>query len=126
MENRIKITRYIYLTDAENWLIDGYDEYHITYLPISNKKNIIRIVVNGILTKEVLNILPNTPKKSAILSAISSYKNGKISYNSTINKKNLLTIKNFKDKFYRNCIRNYLLPINNENNRDVLTKYNLW
>lgn len=127
MENIINIARYKKDSETNKFVLEGYDKYTITYLPVKNFKFQLRIVVNGIITKYQLNILPNIAKKQQLLIAISYYKNNIDKYKNFINIKYKKTVKieDYKDKDLIKSIQNYLLPICIETKRDTLTKYNL-
>lgn len=127
MENIINIARYQKDSETNKFVLEGYDKYTITYLPVKNFRFKLRIVVNGIITKYLLNILPNVAKKQQLLIAISYYKNNIDKYKNFINikYKNSVKIEDYKDKDLIKSIQNYLLPISIETKRDTLTKYNL-
>ena len=54
MENIFKVAKYEKTDEGFKHL--GYDEYQITYLK-GNKPHQIRVVVNGILTNRVINLI---------------------------------------------------------------------
>ena len=127
MENLIKIARYRKDTESNQFILDGYDEYTITYLPVKNFKYKLQIVVNGILTKYQLSVLPNIAKKPQLLIAISFYRSNIDRFKNIVNikLKNLVKIEDYKDRNTVESIKNHLLSINVETTRDTLTKYNL-
>jgi len=104
----------------------AHEYYNITFCK-GCKKDEIRIVVNRYLTKQYINLTNHKGGyKDRILSAINEYKNY-YSFDSTLtNKKiNIDYIKeNYSKRVFEN-MKNHLLPINKEESRDVLTKYNL-
>jgi len=122
MENLVRIAKYSKSDDGFIHL--GYNEYHVTYLS-SNKFHILRIVVNGRITNRTVNLLNyfKSGYRNSILLAISDYKNNRIKDQSITKKKLLIT--NFKSNMILNNIKNYLLPINKEETRNYLTKYEL-
>lgn len=119
MENIFKIPVY-----NNNLELIREDEYPITYLK-GLKHHHFRIVVNGFLTKQVINIVDyNQGYKDQILKAISEYKNNDLK----IVVKKRLTLNELRSLYAKNIIKrieNYLLPINKETSRDKLTQYNL-
>jgi hypothetical protein len=126
METIFKIAKY--KNTETGFELIGYDEYLITYLK-GKKPHQIRIVVNGILTKGVINLIDGkTGYKNQILSAISDVKNGKIRLTNVVSNKKKVTI-SYIGTFYSNLIvnnvKNYLVGINKEVSRDKLTKFEL-
>jgi len=126
METNFRVAKYEKLDTGFNLI--GYDEYLVTYLK-GKKPHLIRIVVNGILTNRNINLIDGkSGYKNQILSAISDYKNGKVSLNNVVSEKKKVTL-NYIDTFYSklivNNVKTYLLGINKEMNRDRLTKYEL-
>ena len=124
MKNAITIPIYKNI-DGEFQIIDE-NKYSITYLK-GTKIHQLRIVVNGILSKSIINVITNKlEKKNAILQAISDYNNGFLSTNNKVTKElKLDTVKQFYSKTIVRNIEKYLLPINKETSRDVLTKFKL-
>ena len=85
MENNFKVAKYEKTDEGFKHL--GYDEYQITYLK-GNKPHQIRVVVNGILTNRVINLIDgNSGYKNQILLAISDVKNVKIDLTQSLTKK---------------------------------------
>jgi hypothetical protein len=126
METIFKIAKY--KNTETGFELIGYDEYLITYLK-GKKPHQIRIVVNGILTKGVINLIDGkTGYKNQILSAISDVKNGKIRLTNVVSNKKKVKI-SYIGTFYSNLIvnnvKNYLVGINKEVSRDKLTKFEL-
>lgn len=100
--------------------------YTITYIH-SKKVNVLRIIVNGLMSTSDINLLDfNEGYKSRILTAISQYKNGKLYQ--VVGASKFLSLDYMKSLYSKNVIKkveDYLLPINSEKTRDILTKYNL-
>lgn len=127
METKFKIAKFINIDNEFEKI--GYEEYIITYLK-GVKIHQLRIVVNGFLTKQVINLIEgNSGYKSRILLAIKEYQDNTSNNNNNNNKvTNKITL-TYLDKFYSkkivNNVKNYLLSINKEESRDKLTKYGL-
>jgi hypothetical protein len=126
METNFRVAKYEKLDTGFNLI--GYDEYLVTYLK-GKKPHLIRIVVNNILTNRNINLIDGkSGYKNQILSAISDYKNDKISMNNVVSEKKKVTL-GYIRTFYSNLIvrnvKNYLMGINKEESRDRLTKYEL-
>lgn len=109
--------------------IISYTDYTITYCK-SGKISKFMIVVNGIQTKNCINLLaPTNGWKKEILQSISDYKNDRNLVN-----KNVIVTKGISYHFLEQCyskniiknIKSYLEDIKTEMSRDVLTKYELW
>ena len=126
MENKFKVAKYV-KTD-EGFINIGYDEYLISYIK-GKKPHQIRIVVNGILTNGVINLIDgNSGYKNQILSAISDVKNAKIDLKTRPSDKKKVTlayIGTFYSKLIVKNVKNYLIGINKEERRDTLTKFEL-
>jgi hypothetical protein len=126
METNFKVAKYEKTDEGFNHL--GYDEYQITYLK-GNKPHQIRIVVNGILSTRVINLIDgNSGYKNQILLAISEIKNGKINMTNIVSEKKKVTLSyigTFYSKLIVKNVKNYLIGINKEERRDTLTKYEL-
>lgn len=126
METNFKVAKYEKTDEGFNHL--GYDEYLITYLK-GNKPHQIRIVVNGILSTRVINLIDgNSGYKNQILLAISEIKNGKINTTNIVSEKKKVTLSyigTFYSKLIVKNVKNYLIGINKEERRDTLTKYEL-
>ena len=126
MENIFKVAKYEQTESGFNHL--GYDEYLIAYIK-GKKPHQIRIVVDGILSTRVINLIDgNSGYKNQILLAISEIKNGKIKSNNIISDKKKVTlayIGTFYSKLIVKNVKNYLIGINKEERRDTLTKYEL-
>lgn len=124
MENNFKIPRYI---SVEGKLLkDGYTEFKITYLP-GLKQHQLRVVVNGYLTKQKINLLSgNSGYKNVLLSAIKEYvEKGHLDKNKVSKKVTLHKLELLYSKFITHNVKTYLLKINKEENRDKLTKFGL-
>jgi hypothetical protein len=124
MENLFKVAKYEQTESGFNHL--GYDEYSITYLK-GTKSHELRIVVNGLLSNQKINLIDHsTGYKSQILAAISDIKNNKIKQKQTVTKSLKLTqIKSiYSNQIIRN-IEQYLMGINKEESREILTSYEL-
>lgn len=121
MENLFKIPLYE-LQDGKFVTTDEVS-FRITYLK-TKKPQIIRVVVNGNITKETINLYnPSQGYKRIILQAISDYvRIG--TFQKTTRKHNIKDSKNIMPIGIKN-IENYLLPIKSETKRDVLSAYRL-
>ena len=126
MENNFKVAKYV-KTD-EGFLHIGYDEYLISYIK-GKKPHQIRIVVNGILSTKVINLVDcHSGYKNQILSAISEIKNDKIKSKDIVSDKKKVTLSyigTFYSKLIIKNVKNYLIGINKEERRDTLTKFEL-
>lgn len=106
----------------------GYDEFKITYLK-GLKVHQLRIVVNGFLTKQNLNLVSfKEGYKNKILSAIKEY----VYTDESIKSKNVISknikihyIKAFYSPLVVKNIQQYLININKEESRDKLTEFGL-
>ena len=124
MKAIFKIAKYEKTEAGFNHL--GYDEYEISYIK-GKKVHQLRIVVNGILTKSVINLVdPGKGYKKSVLSAISDYKNGVISDKNVVKKfVTMSQITQFYSKHIVNNVNSYLVNLKKEESRDTLTKFNL-
>jgi hypothetical protein len=126
MENIFKIAKYENTESGFKRI--GYDEYKITYLK-GKKPHQIRIVVDDILTNQVINLIDgNSGYKNQILSAISDVKNVKIDLTQKPSEKKKVTlgyIGTYYSQLIINNVKNYLIGINKEERRDTLTLHNL-
>jgi hypothetical protein len=126
METNFKVARWEQSETGFNHL--GYDEYLITYLK-GKKPHQIRIVVDGILTNRVINLVDGrSGYKNQILSAISDVKNAKINLTQKPSEKKRVTlgyIGTFYSKLIVRNVKNYLIGINKEESRDKITKFEL-
>ena len=124
MKTIFKVAKYEQTESGFNHL--GYDEYCVTYIK-GLKAHEIRIVVNGVLTNQKINLVnPSIGYKSQILAAISDIKNNKINQTQLVSK--FLKLANIKSIYSKNIIRNieqYLIGINKEEKRDTLKLYEL-
>jgi hypothetical protein len=124
MKTLFKVAKYEQTESGFNHL--GYDEYCVTYIK-GLKAHEIRIVVNGVLTNQKINLVdPSIGYKSQILAAISDIKNNKINQTQLVSK--FLKLANIKSIYGKNIIRNieqYLIGINKEEKRDTLKLYEL-
>lgn len=94
MKNTITIP--IYKNIDEKFQVIGENKYTITYLK-GTKIHQLRIVVNGVLSKSVINVVDEKQGyKSSILQAISDYKNNLLNTNNKVTKElKLNTVKQF-------------------------------
>jgi len=124
METNFKIPKF--KKENESLIKDGYDEYKITYLK-GTKVHQLRIVVNGYLTKQTINLVEgNSGYKNKILLSIKEYLDfGCLTENRVTKKITLSYLENFYSKKVIHNIKNYLLNINKEENRDKLTEIGL-
>jgi hypothetical protein len=124
MKTLFKVAKYEQTQSGFNHL--GYDEYCVTYIK-GLKAHEIRIVVNGVLTNQKINLVdPSIGYKAQILAAISDIKNNKINQTQLVSK--FLKLANIKSIYSKNIIRNieqYLIGINKEEKRDTLKIYEL-
>lgn len=113
MKTLFKVAKYEQTESGFNHL--GYDEYCVTYIK-GLKPHEIRIVVNGVLTNQKINLVdPSIGYKAQILAAISDIKNNKINQTQLVSK--FLKLANIKSFYSKNIIRNieqYLIGINKE------------
>ena len=123
MENTFLVYRFV-KTD-NGFIQDGFDEYKITYL-IGKKPTNLRIVVNGVISKQIIPMLnPKAGYRERILLAISDYKNDRV------NKSNLVTkplkINYLFNLYNKKIVNNFLSYLNDGStkNRDEITKYEL-
>lgn len=126
MKNNIKIAKYN--KTEEGFELTGYDEYIVTYLK-SPKVHMLRVVVNGKITERRINIVEfRQGYRDILLSAISDYKHDRIKDKNSIVRKfiTLGTIQQFYSKLVIRNIQNNLINISKVENRDELTKYNLY
>jgi hypothetical protein len=126
LANNFKVAKYEKVENGFNHL--GYEEYKITHLK-GLKIHQLRIVVNGVLSKNVINLTGpiHNSYRHEILSAISDYKNGRLPSKGNLVTKQLKIgfIDSFYSKLIRNNIKNHLISIKKEDGRDTLTKYEL-
>ena len=106
----------------------GYDEYGVTYLK-GTKPHQLRVVINGRLTKQKINLVDfSKGYKKILLSAISEYINDNLETKNDNVVTKFLTlsyIKNFYSKVIVKNVENYLINLHKEESRDILTKFNL-
>lgn len=124
MENKFKITKFN--KEESTFKKIGYDEYTITYLK-GKKVHQIRIVVNGYLTKQTINIIEGrSGYRNRILLAIKEYLNRDLNCKNIVTKKITISyLENFYSKVILHNIKTYLLPISKEESRDKLTEFGL-
>lgn len=107
---------------------NGYDEYDVTYLK-GTKIHEFRIVVNGKLTKQKINLFEfSKGHKNIILSAISEYVNDNLETKNNDVIKKSLTLSYVKDFYSKAIVKNvekHLGKSHKEESRDVLTTFNL-
>jgi len=124
METKFKIAKFT--KENENFRKIGYDEYTITYLK-GTKLHQLRIVVNGYLTKQRINIIEgNSGYKNKILISLKEYLEvGHLTKNKVRKKITLLYLENFYSKKVIHNLKTFLLKINKEESRDKLTEFGL-
>lgn len=126
MENNFKVAKYEKTDEGFNHI--GYDNYLITYIK-GKKPHQLRIVVNGILSTRIINLVDgNSGYKTQILTAISEIKNEKINLKVIVSERKKLTLaylSTFYSKLIVNNVKKYLIGINKEESRDTLTKFEL-
>lgn len=124
METNFKIPKFIKNNNSFEKI--GYDEYSITYLK-GLKVHELRIVVNGYLTKQSINIIDfSSGYKNKILIGIKEYlTNSKDSKNKVTKKVTLYYLETFYSKKIIHNVKTFLLPINKEESRDKLTEFGL-
>jgi hypothetical protein len=125
METLFKIARYT--QENEKFIKTGYDEYQVTYLKGLKPHN-LRIVVNGYLTREVINLVDShSGYKNRILAAIKEYRERGIVFkgNPVVKKLTLIQLKALYAKSITHNVQTYLLPISKEESRDKLTEFGL-
>ncbi len=121
MKNLFQIPIYEQINEKFN--IKEYTTYEITYLQYKvSKPGIIKVVVNGYLTKQTINLsLHNLGYKHILLTSIKEYLSRDQSKTNPLVKK-FIKIEQFNNNL-KTIIRNYLLPINKELSRDKLTSF---
>lgn len=124
METKLKIAKFI-KSDTQ-FINNGYDEYIITYLR-GVKPHQIRVVVEGYLTNQTINMLDgNSGYKNKLLLGVKEYLEvGRLSKNRVSKKLTISYLENFYSKKLIHNIKTFLLPINKEDSRDKLTELNL-
>ncbi len=127
MKNKFKIAKYS--VDGEIFTKAGYDEYLIQYMK-GLRSHQLRIVVNGILTTQKINLLDgNSGYKSSILKSISEYreiiKDETKSKNKPTRFVSIASLESLYSKKIIHNIQTFLLPISKEDSRDKLTEYGL-
>jgi len=87
----------------------------------------LRIVVNGYLTKQTINLIDgNSGYKKQILLGIKEYlEMGKECKNLVSKKLKLSYLENFYSKKVIHNVKQHLIPVNKEESRDKLTKIGL-
>ena len=124
METNFKIPKF--KKEDDNFVKIGYDEYQITYLK-GTKVHQLRIVVNGYLTKQTINLVDgNSRYKSKILTGIKEYLDfGHLTQNRVTKKVTISYLENFYSKKVIHNVKTFLLNINKEESRDKLTEFGL-
>lgn len=126
METNFKVAKYEKTDEGFNHA--GYDEYLITYIK-GKKPHQIRIVVDGILSTKVINLVDGkSGYKAQILAAISEIKNEKINLTNIVSERKKVTLaylSTFYSKLIVHNVQKYLVGINKEEGRDTLTKFEL-
>jgi len=100
--------------------------FTITYLKSINNKPNVRVVVNGVITKEIINFANCHEKyKNKLLSAIKWYVYRDLEKDQI--SKHPITLSKIMQQYYEHSpnIINNLLPINKIADRDLLTEFNL-
>lgn len=116
-----------YNKEGENFIINGYDEYTVTFLK-GLKTHQFRVCINGRITTQTINIISfKTGYRDKILSAIGEYVNAVYNESEPLVKKKitLAYIGGLYSKTVVNNIKYYLLNIGKCDSRDELTKYGL-
>lgn len=110
----------------DKFIINDYNEYTITYLK-GIKIHQLRVVVNGYLTNQVINIVDgNSGYKNILLTAIKEYIDfGHLTKNRVTKNLKLTYVEQFYSKKIVHNLKTFLLPINKEVSRDTLTKFGL-
>jgi hypothetical protein len=124
METNFKIPRF--KKESNVFVKIGYDEYKITYLK-GTKIHQLRIVVNGYLTKQNINLIDgNSGYKNKILTAIKEFLEfGNLTQNKVTKKITISYLENFYSKKIIHNVKTFLLNINKEESRDKLTEFGL-
>ena len=127
MEKLFKVSRFT--LENDKFEFSHFDEYKINFLK-GKKAHFWKIVVNGVISKEVINILhPRSEKgyKDKILKSVSQLVNKEIVINEGGVKKviNNTHLKQLYSPSIIKILKMYLEPISKETSRDVLTSYNL-
>jgi hypothetical protein len=124
METNFKIPRF--KKESNVFVKIGYDEYKITYLK-GTKIHQLRIVVNGYLTKQNINLIDgNSGYKNKILTAIKEFLEfGNLTQNRVTKKITISYLENFYSKKIIHNVKTFLLNINKEESRDKLTEFGL-
>jgi hypothetical protein len=124
METNFKISKF--KKEGDCFVKVGYDEYQITYLK-GTKVHQLRIVVNGYLTKQTINLVDgNSGYKSKILTGIKEYLDfGHLTQNRVTKKVTISYLENFYSKKVIHNVKTFLLDISKEESRDKLTEYGL-
>lgn len=124
METNFKIAKFV--KNDNSFEKTGYDEYQISYLR-GSKIHELRIVVNGFLTKQSINLIdPNLGYKNKILVGVKEYlENGKDCKNTVTKKITMTYLESIYSKKIINNVKTFLIPINKEESRDKLTELGL-
>ncbi len=130
IENKFKIANFR-LNEDNSFTLTHYDEYLITYLSGSKAHN-FRVVVNGrFTTKKEINIVNQRQGyKNILLEAVSNYKKGlflndNVVANTCSSKITMAKLRVLYSKGVVNIVKNTLLAIHVEKERDTLTKFDL-
>ena len=128
LQNTMAIAIYDKIDDK--FVVSSYKNYDIKYM--RGKKNCLRIIVNGVLTKITVNLCNyNEGYKGKILKAIYEYETNP---DKTIKQHGIFCIEHLKNmsgdnkeklNIMQRAINDYLISIKQENNRDKLSLYNL-
>jgi len=112
-----------------NILVKSHDRvFNINFIPGSSAKK-FRIVINGKLTNSVINAFDTErSKKPKFLEAIQEYIEANIEKMSTPNERKYLTEQKMRQLYANiivNAFKHNVLACETEQNRDVLSQYNL-
>lgn len=125
MDKVFKISRFI--LENEKFVFSHYESFKINFLK-SHKPHLLRIVVEGCISKQTINVLSPTQNggyKIQILKAISEYKNNHLNNDNVRKVVTEFALQQIYSKAILKNLKNYLYVINKEESRDKLTEYNL-
>jgi hypothetical protein len=125
METNFKIP--IFKKKDNGFVKVGYNDYKITYLK-GTKIHQLRLVVNGYLTKQTINLVDgNSSYKNRILAGIKEYLDfGDLTENRVTKKITISYLENFYSKKVIHNVKTFLLNINKEESRDKLTEFGIY
>jgi len=123
MKINFKIAKFKLNNDV--FIKEGYNEYAITFLK-GTKIHQLRIVVNGYLTNQKINLLNYSEGyKNKILLAIKEYIFDKKNTNIVSKKITMEYIKQMYSNMVINNVKKHLINISKEESRDKLTEFGL-